>query len=158
MSDWLGSADCTSTWVNTAITHASWPIAALIALYLFREPLISLLRSLRFLKSGSLEFRFAEGLRKQGLSAEQLSALAKLTADEINYFLMMSYSSEGGFTYTTTLSQDQLNSLAQNLAAAGLVTIEHIDQQTHHIKHRVTYVGQSLRMMLIDSAIDLLGA
>ena len=88
------------------------------------------------------------GLGAEGLKTDQRAALRALSADEIDVFLLVSYSDQ--HQYDTGLAPEQLRATLKRLAGAGLITI--IDETNpRYVTHETTALGKRLRALLVSS-------
>ena len=143
---------------QSVLQYASWPIVVLIGLFLFKEPLVKLICNLRFFKAGTLEVGFAEQIQNQGFTDNQLKIIRTLTAQEIDLFLLVSFSDATDFNYTTDLDEEVFRKALLKLQDAGLIKITNPDNSSTNLRHITGPVGRRVRAMLINSTVALLHA
>jgi len=141
---------------QSALQYSSWPIVVLVALFLFKEPVRTALRNLRLFKAGSLEVGFNEQILSQGFDSAQLKIIRNLSAQEIDLFLLVSFSDEAGFNYSTGVDSVVFKNALLRLQNAGLIVVTNPDGPQTNVRHVTTPSGKRVRAMLINSTITLL--
>lgn len=125
-----------------------WPLFAVAALVVLRSAL-GRIGSLGERPAAAAQDIVRRGLGAEGLSTEQRTALRQLTADELDVFLLVSYSDQ--HQYDTGLAPELLRATLRRLAGAGLITI--IDETNpRYVTHETTALGKRLRALLVSCA------
>ena len=137
------------------IQYSSWPIVALLCVLLLREELGAFLKRLRGFKAGSVEVQLSEQLHNQGLSKDQLKLIGELSADEIEMFLLASFTDYQGFKYSVPLSAEIFKKRIVKLQEAGLIQITNPEDPGTNLTHNTTPVGRRFRSLLINSTTRL---
>ncbi|MSQ70230.1 MAG: hypothetical protein EXR27_02925 [Betaproteobacteria bacterium] len=138
------------------IQHASWPIAILIALFVLRKEVRSLLGRIRGFKAGKVELKFNEELEQQGFTKKQLATLRTLTADEIDLFLLVSFSEAPNFRYQTGIDPAIFRQHMSRLEESGLLTITNPENDGSNLLHNLTPLGRRARSLFVNSTVELL--
>lgn len=144
--------------LNSALQYSSWPIVTLIGLFVFKAPLSVLIKNLRFLRAGKLEVSFEEQIQRLGFSEEQLRIVRTLSAQEIDLFLLVTFSDSPSFNYMTGLHEAAFSAALKKLQEAGLIVITNPDGPSTNLRHITTPIGHRVRTMLINSTVALLHA
>ncbi len=137
------------------IEHLSWPIVIIVFFLLLRKELSRLLSRVKGIKASDLELQFAEQIQVQGLSKEQLADVSSLTADEIELFLLVSFTEHQGFNYQTGLPPEVFKSKMEHLQKAGLIDLVNPDDPGVNLRHNITPLGNRVRAILINSSAQL---
>lgn len=137
------------------IQHSSWPIVALLAILLLRKDLTTLLRRLRVFRAGSIEVDLTEQLHTQGFTKAQLTALSKLSVEDTDIFLLVSFTDHPSFRYATGVEPSLFKSSLQRLQEAGLLQITNPDDPGTNILHELTPSGRRFRSLLVSSSAAL---
>jgi hypothetical protein len=140
----------------TFIEHASWPLVVLCGFLIFGSALRKMLTRLRGMRAGSVEVQFEEELHRQGLTKDQLEAIASLTAEELGLFLLVSYTDSVGFNYSTALPPDVFKARLVRLSEAGLVHILNPENPGNDLRHNVTPAGNRFRSLVVNSTARML--
>jgi hypothetical protein len=142
--------------VQSLIEHFSWPLVVLLFMASFRSDLQAVLSRLKGLKAGSIELQLNEQLHAQGLTKQQLGSITSLTADELDLFLLVSFTEHVGFNYQTGLPQEVFKSRLLRLQEADLLQVLNPEDPGTNVRHNVTPLGRRLRAMLIGGSAQLL--
>ena len=142
--------------IVSALHYTSWPVAVLIALWWFRKQIARAIANLRLFKAGSIEVGFREQIRRQGFTEAQLAVLKTLTAEEIDLFLLVSFTEEAGFEYSTTIDIPIFRGYMGRLESAGLMHILNPENDGSNLRHNITPMGRRIRALLVDSAVSLI--
>ncbi|MDO8464798.1 MAG: hypothetical protein Q7S46_06040 [Gallionella sp.] len=143
---------------QSALQYASWPIVALVSLFLFKEHIGKALRNVRFFKAGSLELGFNEQIQNQGFTDTQLKIIHNLSAQEIDLFLLVSFSDGTDFNYNTGIDQVVFREALLKLQEAGLIVVTNPNDLPTNLRHITSPIGRRVRAMLINSTVTLLHA
>ena len=73
------------------IQHLSWPLFVFFYLLVLRREIGGFLGRLRLLKAGTVELELSGQLQLQGFSEKQLATLKKLSAEDVDIFLLISF-------------------------------------------------------------------
>ncbi len=138
------------------IEHSSWAALVLLFVIWFRPQITELLNKLRFIKAGNLQLEFSTQLSQIGFDKEKLKKFSYLTSEEINIFLLASFSDGIGFQYQIEMPQNELNSHIFRLADFGLLEVVKNPTNPENIGHNLTEDGRRFRAVLIDTTKDLL--
>jgi hypothetical protein len=144
--------------IVSAFQYASWPAALLMALWWFRDNIRASVGRLRIFNAGSVEFDFIERIRRQDFTASQLAKFKLLSVEEIELFLMASYSESGHFFYHLGAAMDfaVFRRCMGNLDEAGLMRLLNPEDDGRNLRHASTSLGKSIRSLLIDSSVGLI--
>jgi hypothetical protein len=115
-----------------------------------------MLRNMRFFKAAGLEVEFNEQLQSQGFTDAQLKIVRKLSASEIDLFLLISFSDDKDFKYCINMEPMAFRGAMLRLQEAGLLLITNPQETGSNIRHKTTPIGRRVRAMLINSTIVLL--
>lgn len=138
------------------IEHSSWPLVVLLCVVLLREEIGTLLKRIKVFKTGSVELQLSEQLHNQGLSKKQLKLIGELTADEIEMFLLASFTDYTGFKYNIPLPPAVFKSKIVKLQEAGLLEVSNPEDPGTGLIHTTTPVGRRFRALLLTSTTRLL--
>ncbi|MGI2002419.1 hypothetical protein [Shewanella frigidimarina] len=138
------------------INNFSWPLVILVCLFTMKKEISKLLSRLNTFKAGSVELQMSEQLHAQGLTKEQLITLGELSVDELDLFLLASFSENLGFSYQTTLPPEIFKKRLLALAKAGLFEDLETDDGSSKIMHNLTPMGKTVRVLLLNGSIQLL--
>ena len=138
------------------IEHVSWPFVMFLGFLLLRKEFAALLSRLRSFKSGSIELQLSEQIHNQGFSREQLASIGTLSADEIDIFLLVSFTDIPEFKYSTGIASDVFKQRMLRLQEAGLLRVTNPDDTGTNLHHNLTPLGRRLRALLINSTTQLL--
>lgn len=146
--------------LKSAFQYLSWPLIAMALILIFKIPLAKMISNIRFFKAGSLEIDFGEKLLNQGFTDEQLKIVKNLTANEIDLFLLVSYTNAPNFHYSTGagLSNKDFRVMMLKLNEAGLIAITKDDGMGNDLFHTTTQIGLRTRAMIVNGTISLLHA
>lgn len=129
-----------------------WPVFAVAALLVLRSRLAQLGERLAAPAAAPQDV-LRRGLGAEALEPERRAALHALSADELDLFLLLSYSDQ--HQYDTGLPPEQLLPILRRLAQAGLITI--VDETNpRYVTHETTAFGKRLRALLVSGAAALL--
>jgi hypothetical protein len=144
--------------VVSVFQYASWPLAFLVALWWFRTNLRGLIGELRLQKAGSVEFDFKERMQRQDFTAAQMAIFKQLSVEEIELFLMVSYSDSGQFFYHLGDAMDfaAFRLSMGKLDQAGLMRLLNPEDDGQKLRHSITSLGKNIRALLIDSSVGLM--
>lgn len=137
----------------------AWPIATLLICgFFFKTEISKLLSKIRVssLKAGSVELQFSEQLHYESFTKEQLKAITELTKEELNIFMVASYSNDPKFRYIPAIDQANLNNHLVQLEKAGLIEIQGEPNSQALTFHYTTRLGQKFRELIIESTSSLL--
>lgn len=134
----------------------SWPLVFLICFFFLRKELRNLLSRLKGLKAGTVELQLTEQLHAQGLPKQQLKSITSLSADEIDLFLLVSFTEHLGFNYSTPLPPEVFKKRLIRLQEAGLLEITNPEDPGTNIRHNILPLGLRLRALLISGAAQIL--
>lgn len=137
------------------IQHSSWPLVVLLCVLLLREEIGALLKRMRGFKAGSIEVQLSEQLHNQGLSKDQLKLIGELSADEIEMFLLASFTDYQGFKYSVPLPADVFKKRILKLQEAGLLRVINPEDPGTNLTHDTTPVGRRFRSLLLNSTTRL---
>jgi hypothetical protein len=138
------------------INNFSWPLVVLVCLFTMKKEISKLLSRLNTFKAGSVELQMSEQLQAQGLSKEQLVTLGELSVDELDLFLLASFSENIGFTYKTSLPHEIFRKRLTALEKAGLFEDLQPNDNDNSIMHNLTPMGKTVRVLLLNGSIQLL--
>jgi len=138
------------------LQYSSWPLVAILIFFFFRSEIGEFLSRLRGLKAGKVELQLAQQIRNQGFTKEQLSAISSLTADDINIFLLATFTENPSFKYDTGIPYARFKECLLKIQDAGLILIAEIDDSQSKILHTQTSSGRRVRDMLVNSSVELL--
>jgi hypothetical protein len=141
--------------VLSFIEHSSWPLAVLVCVFLLRDELRKLIDRLRALRAGSVEFQLSEQLQTQGLSKDQLKSIVELSADELEMFLLASFTDYKGFRYSIPLPAETFKARMLALQQAGLIQIANPEDPGTNLIHNTTPLGRRFRSLLLNSTARL---
>ncbi len=142
--------------VQSFIEHGSWPLVAIIGFVLFGSPLRRMLLRIRGAKAGSVEVQFEEEVRDQRLTHEQLQNISSLTNEELELFLLVSFTEHEGFNYETPLPTEIFRHRIQKLSEAGLLDILNPDDTGANVRHNLTSAGNRFRALVVQSITRML--
>ena len=144
--------------IVSAFQFASWPLALLMTMWWFREHIRALIGRLHFLKPGSVESDFLERIRRQDFTDAQMARFKQLSVEEIELFLMVSYSESGHFFYHLGAAMDfvAFRRCMGNLDEAGLMRLLNPEDDGKNLRHAITSLGKNIRGLLIDSSVGLI--
>lgn len=138
------------------ITHAAWPLTTLICLFLLRKELSELISRLKGLKAGALELLMSEELHSTSLNESQLKAISNLSAEDIDLFLLVSYSEAIGFRYELPIPQEVFKTRMAILHETGLIEVLNSENPGTDIRHNITPMGFQVRSLLLRGSKQLL--
>jgi len=138
------------------IKHALWPLVVLLCVLMLRKQLAALLERMTGLKAGSVELQFKERIERQGFTPEQRTAFRNLSADELDLFLLVSFSDDKVFRYTTNMPFPTYRQRMLRLQEAGLLTLTNPDDPGTNLLHNLTPLGKRVRALIVDSTVSLL--
>jgi hypothetical protein len=144
--------------IVSVFQYASWPLALLVALWWIKDNLRAFLGELRLQKAGSVAFDFKERMRRQDFTAAQMAIFKQLSVEEIELFLMVSYSDSGQFFYHLGDAMDfgAFRRSMGNLDQAGLMRLLNPEDDGQKLRHSITSLGKNIRALLIDSSVGLM--
>lgn len=129
-----------------------WPIFAVAAILVLLKRMDAIARARVAPGRASAQDIFGGALGTEGLDEPQRAAIRALTADELDVFLLVSYSDQ--HQYETGLAPEVLLRTLKRLAAARLIAI--IDETNpRYVTHETTPLGKRLRALLVSSAAAL---
>ncbi len=82
--------------------------------------------------------------------------VTSLSADEVELFLLVSYTDNLGFNYTTGLPPEVFKARLVRLRDSGLLEISNPEDPGTNIRHSITPLGRRVRAMLIGGTTQLL--
>ncbi len=145
------------------IKATAWPALTIVVLIALFGPLRdtakeipTLLSRLSGMKAGPVEFQFNEQLQRQGFTEKQLAALRNLTADDIDIFLLVSFTDDPNFRYKTGIQPALFRSRILRLQGAGLLSVKNPENDGTNLMHDLTPLGRRLRGLLVNSTVGLL--
>lgn len=142
--------------IIASIAHFSWPLVFIIAIFMLRTPICALLQRVNAFKAGSVELQLQETLSTQNLSEKQIAQINKLTVDELDLFLLASFSENIGFNYQTPMPPETFKRRMQSLENAGLLEILNPDDDGKNIRQNVTETGKHVRSVILNGATKIL--
>src|SRR5260221_10340064 len=131
------------------IEHALWPLVVVLCALTFRKQLVALLGRVTGLKAGSIEVQFRERIARQGFTPDQQAAFRSLNADELDLFLLVSYSDDQAFRYTTNMAFPIYRQRMSRLQEAGLLTLTNPDDPGTNLLHNLTPLGKRVRALIV---------
>lgn len=139
------------------IENFSWPLVILIIIFLFKKELLGLVSRLKSVKAGSLEVLLGAKLHT-ALTKEQLEAIPKLTTEEIDLFLLVSFSSDENFSYSLPpkITPEMFRSRLMKINDAGLIVLVNPENSGNNMRHNVTKLGSQVRDLLLKDSIEFL--
>jgi DNA-binding MarR family transcriptional regulator len=140
----------------SAISHLAWPIVMLVVFFAMRKELRDLVGRIRTFKAGKVELKFSEELKQQGFTKKQLTSLRALSANEIDLFLLVSFSDNKLFNYRTGLEIGAFKQIIQKLEEAGLLEILNPEDDGADLRHNLTPLGRRMRSLFVNSSVELL--
>jgi len=142
--------------VSEVIKVLAWPLVTLVIFFSAKDKVLGSLSRLTTLRSSSVELTFGRQLQAQGLDLEAISSLSALTPDQIELFLLISYSDEPGFHYELPHSRERYAERIRALEHVGLIEIESEQSPGNDVRHRLTGFGKRFRAMLINASTEML--
>jgi len=138
------------------IEHALWPLVVFLCVLMLKKQLSALLERMTGLKAGSIELQFKQRIERQGFTPEQQVAFRNLSADEIDLFLLVSFSDDETFRYTTNMPFPTYRLRMLQLQEAGLLALTNPDDPGTNLLHNLTPLGKRVRALIVDSTVSLL--
>ena len=138
------------------IEHALWPLVVFLCVLMLRKQLAALLERMTGLKAGSVELQFKENIERQGFTPEQRVAFKNLSADELDLFLLVSFSDDNVFRYTTNMPFPTYRQRMLLLQDAGLLCLTNPEDPGTNLLHNLTPLGKRVRALIVDSTVGLL--
>jgi hypothetical protein len=138
------------------IRYALWPLIVLLGILILRSPLAELPGRLTGLKAGSVEIQFKERIERQGFAPEQRAAFKNLSSDEVEIFLLISFSESHAFSYKVDIPAPTYRQRMLRLQAAGLLTLLNPDDPGTNLIHNLTPLGKRVRALIVDSTVGLI--
>ena len=142
--------------VLSLIEHFSWPLVLLVCFFFLRKELSALLGRMKGFRAGAVEIQLTDQLHAQGLPKEQLETIASLSADELDLFLLVSFTEHVGFNYSTGLPPEVFKKRLLRLQEAGLLELLNPEDSGSNLRHNITPLGRRVRALLIGSSAQLL--
>ncbi len=140
------------------LQHGLWPIVVLICLLVLSAEIKGMLGKIRGFKTGKIEVKFSNEILVQGFTKSQLSAIRKLSAAEIDLFMLTSASEAPGYHFNCPhLTDPVLVSLLTSLESAGLLRrLIPNDSTSVTYPTETTPLGRHTRALFTSSLVDLL--
>ncbi|QKE63303.1 hypothetical protein HNE05_07985 [Aquipseudomonas campi] len=137
------------------VEFSSWPIVVLIAAYLLRDPIKKLISRFNGIRAGDIEIQMRQQMHAQSLTEEQLEKISVLSTDEIDLFLLVSFTEAIGFNYTVPIPKNILHERLYYLEKLGLLKIYPPESEDAPIRHDCTPEGRRVRELIINGASQL---
>ncbi|MDP3858639.1 MAG: hypothetical protein Q8Q73_12845 [Stagnimonas sp.] len=138
------------------IQYSSWPLALLLCVLLLRKQLTSFADRVRLFRAGGVEVQLAEQLHNQGFTKSQLDAVQGLSANDVDIFLLVSFTDDKSFKYFTSTDPILFKKSLLSLQDAGLLVLTNPEDPGTNLLHNLTPVGRRFRGLLVNSAVGLL--
>jgi hypothetical protein len=142
------------------LQHGLWPSVVLICLFVLSAEIKGMLGKIRGFKTGKIEVKFSNELILQGFTKPQLTAIRKLSAIEIDLFMLASTTETPGYKFNYPhLSNPVARSLMVALESAGLIKLLDPtlpENSNVDIPIELTPLGRHTRALFTSSLVDLL--
>ena len=142
--------------LSLVIQYWPWPIVAVLAIFIFHDPISKLLGDVKSLKAGSVEVAFDKHIQQQGLSKDQSKAFKSLTSMDIDLFLLISFSDDPTFNYQTGMPSTSFKESMLRLQSSGLVRLLNPEVPGTNLRHSITPLGRRVRSLLVSTCTTLL--
>ena len=138
------------------INESSWPIAILICFFFLRTEIKKFISKLKGVKAGTIEVLLTQELHRTNLTEKQLKAISSLSAEEIDLFLLVSYSENPVFTYELPEPREMFIKKINKLEETGLIIAQNTKTDEGRILHEMTPLGTQVRVTLLKGVQQLL--